>query len=133
MASNDGDDTRPTLGLRLAWLALGHAAVALGAVGMFVPLLPTVALWILAAWAYARASPELRHRLQTHPRFGPSIVAWQQHGVIPRRAKVAALVAMAASWGITYATGAAAWVLVLVAAVLLTVGAYIATRPERAG
>ena len=44
---------RPTT--RWFWLALGHCAVGVGAVGAFVPLLPTTPLMLLAAWAYARS------------------------------------------------------------------------------
>lgn len=133
MQLDDADETRPARRVRWAWLALGHGAFALGFTGMFLPLLPTVALWILAAWAYTRASPELRHRLQTHPKFGPAIVAWQQHGQVARRGKVAAVLAMAASFAIAVWSGAAAWVLWLIAAILLAVAAFILSRPEPRG
>ncbi len=114
---------------RWFWLALGHCAVGVGAVGAFVPLLPTTPLMLLAAWAYARSSPALRHWLHTHPRFGAYIRAWQVEGAIPVRAKVAAVVAMAVSFAIAWNGGAGPYVLLALGAILTGVGLYVATRP----
>jgi uncharacterized membrane protein YbaN (DUF454 family) len=119
-------------GKRWLFLALGHLCVALGLVGAFLPLLPTTPFLLLATWAYGHASPRLRDWLWTHPRFGASIRAWHEHGVIPRGAKVLSLSAMALSclvtWGLTGNPLAAAGQ----AVVLLLVGAFIVSRPEAA-
>ena len=114
---------------RWLWLALGHCSVGVGAVGAFVPLLPTTPLMLLAAWAYARSSPALRHWLHTHPRFGVYIRAWQVEGAIPTRAKVAAVVAMTVSFAIAWNGGAGPYALLALGATLACVGLYVATRP----
>lgn len=114
---------------RWFWLALGHCAVGAGAVGAFVPLLPTTPLMLVAAWAYARSSPALRHWLHTHPRFGSYIRAWQVEGAIPTRAKVAAVVAMAVSFALAWHGGAGAYVLLALGATLTLVSLYVSTRP----
>jgi uncharacterized membrane protein YbaN (DUF454 family) len=127
-----GEDDRQRLahpGVRWLWLALGHCSVGVGAVGAFVPLLPTTPLMLLAAWAYARSSPALRHWLHTHPRFGFYIRAWQVEGAIPTRAKIAAVVAMAASFAIAWHGGASDYALLGLGATLTCVGLYVATRP----
>lgn len=114
---------------RWFWLGLGHCAVGVGAVGAFVPLLPTTPLMLLAAWAYARSSPRLRDWLHGHPRFGFYVRAWQVEGAIPARAKVLAIIAMAASFALAWQGGAGLYVLVGLGATLACVGLYVATRP----
>lgn len=126
----DDGATPPPTRLRWAWLGLGHAAVGLGTVGAFLPLLPTTPFLLVAAWAYARSSPALRRRLHAHPRFGPSVRAWQTEGAISRRAKVASVVAMAASWTLAAFGEAGPLVLSLLGATLATVALYVVTRPE---
>src|SRR3546814_11599305 len=55
----------------------GWASLGLGAIGAFLPLLPTVPFVILAAFCFARSSPRLEKWLLTHPHFGHHIVAWR--------------------------------------------------------
>jgi uncharacterized membrane protein YbaN (DUF454 family) len=129
---SDHENKRPrvaTPATRWFWLGLGHCAVAVGAVGAFVPLLPTTPLMLLAAWAYARSSPALREWLHSHPRFGAYIRAWQVEGAIPTRAKIVAIVAMAVSFAIAWNGGAGPYTLTALAAILTAVGLYVASRP----
>lgn len=79
---------------RSAWLALGLALVAVGFVGIFVPLLPTTDFMLLALPCFARSSPRLEAWLLNHPRFGPSLRAWRQERAVPRHAKIAACIGM---------------------------------------
>lgn len=78
-------------------LALAFASLGLGVIGLFLPLLPTVPFLLLAAWAAARSSPRLQRALLNHPQLGPPITEWQNGGVIRRRAKVMATLAMTVS------------------------------------
>ncbi|GAA5190094.1 YbaN family protein [Ferrimonas gelatinilytica] len=52
-------------------ITLGMLAIALGSVGVVVPMLPTVPFLLLAAWCFSRASPRLRRWLFAHPTLGP--------------------------------------------------------------
>ena len=47
--------------------ALGMAFFFLGALGIAVPLLPTVPFWILAAMCFARSSPQWQQKIYSHP------------------------------------------------------------------
>ncbi len=115
------------------WTGAGWLCFAAGAVGVFVPLLPTTPLLLLAAGCWARGSPRMRAWLLSHPRFGPQLQLWFEHGVVPRRAKVLASVLMGAgsALGITtsgMSVGLASVVVLTLAAVL----AWLWLRPESA-
>ncbi len=56
---------------RVALASLGVLAVALGAVGVFVPGLPTTIFLIIASYCFARSCPWLEERLLRVPLFAP--------------------------------------------------------------
>lgn len=84
---------------RPLFMALGVSAALLGLVGVVVPLLPTTPFLILAAFCFARSNPAWEAWMLMHPKIGPAIVAWRDHGAIPRKAKIAATVVLTASAG----------------------------------
>ncbi len=82
--------------MRIVYLVGGWLALIAGGIGIFLPLLPTVPLIILAAFCFARSSPRLEAWLVGHPRMGPHILAWRARGAISRRGKLGALAAFLA-------------------------------------
>lgn len=76
--------------VRFAYLAAGFLALAIGIVGVVVPLLPTTPFLLLAAWCFARSSERFLAWLLGHPRLGPPIRDWRDHGVIRPGAKLLA-------------------------------------------
>lgn len=90
-----------SLTLRMVFGALGAAFLVAGAVGIFVPVLPTVPLWLVAAACFARSSSRVYNWLLNHRHFGPSIREWRHHRSIPYRAKRAALLVMAVSFTVS--------------------------------
>lgn len=82
---------------RPLFLAAGWLALAAGALGVVLPILPTVPFVILAAFCFARSSPKLEAWLLSNPAFGPHIIAWREHGAINRRGKYAATAAFVVS------------------------------------
>lgn len=116
--------------MRLIWLMLGVMAAGIGIVGIFLPLLPTTPFMILAAWAFARSSERLHARLLAHPVFGPMIRDWRDTRSISRRAKGAAIIAMAAAFAFSLFLGIAPWALAAQGVVLVCTGTWIATRPS---
>ncbi len=111
------------------FLVSGWASLGLGAIGAFLPLLPTVPFVILAAFCFARSSPRLEAWLVTHPQFGHHIVAWREKGAISRKGKVAASVAFAISIVLAAIFSPWPWVMAPVIAAVVT-GSWIWTRPE---
>ena len=73
---------------RLVLIILGWICVGLGFVGIFVPGIPTTIFLIIALWAFTKTSKKLRNWLLHHKRFGPILSNWQEHKVVPRRAKI---------------------------------------------
>lgn len=79
---------------RKLYVAVGALSVALGAVGLFVPGLPTTVFLIVASWFFVRSSPALHDRLVSHPRLGPPLRRFLESRAMPRRAKVTAIASM---------------------------------------
>ncbi|MCS6944224.1 MAG: YbaN family protein [Sutterellaceae bacterium] len=82
-------------------IVAGTLCVALGVLGLFLPLLPTTPFILLAAACYARASPRLYARLLANRTFGPLIYQWRERRCIPLRTKVGAILLLLASFGIS--------------------------------
>ncbi len=133
-ALQPADPTPPAQGSGVRAMLLrtaGFALFALGAVGMVIPLLPTTIFWILAVWAFAGSSPKWRQRILSHPKFGPAVGDFVDHRILRRRGKYYAIL------GIYGGLSLSAWLLKLpapwgwgIAAGLLPVAIYLATRPE---
>lgn len=83
--------------VRALYLCLGTACVALGAIGLLMPVLPTTPFLLVAAACYARASPRFYNALLNHPSFGPLIVEWRRYRSIPWRVKLIAISLMSAT------------------------------------
>ncbi|CCQ11017.1 FIG039061: hypothetical protein related to heme utilization [Pseudoalteromonas luteoviolacea B = ATCC 29581] len=115
------------------WLHVaGLACVALGFIGMALPVMPTTVFFILALICFTRSSPEFANWLLNHPKFGPSLQLWQNHQVIPIRGKCLAGTGMFIGFIILCLTTAPMWVIALVGVIELGVLYYICTRPSKA-
>lgn len=77
--------------LRALLLGIGGLSTALGVLGIFLPLLPTVPLLLLGAACFARSSPRCYTWLLDHPRLGPMFSDYLDGCGIPLRAKVWAI------------------------------------------
>jgi uncharacterized membrane protein YbaN (DUF454 family) len=77
----------------MKWLYLmaGFLLVALAALGIFLPLLPTTPLLLLAAACFAHSSEKCHQWLLQHNLFGPLIRSWHERRCIPRKAKCVAI------------------------------------------
>lgn len=117
--------------MRSLFLALGLAFVALGFVGIFLPVLPTTPFLILAAACFARSSPRLEAWLLDHPRFGPGLRDWRGRGAIPRQAKLMSLAGMSAGFLIFWVASRPGPLPALAVATLMLTGlAYVFSRPS---
>ncbi|KLV09208.1 hypothetical protein ABT56_03160 [Photobacterium aquae] len=86
---------------KTALICCGWLCIALGALGAFLPLLPTTPFLLLASGCFMRGSPRLNHWLNHHPRFGPVLQNWHQHGAISPMVKKRANVMIVLSFFIS--------------------------------
>ncbi|MBJ6371393.1 YbaN family protein [Sedimentitalea arenosa] len=118
---------------RLAWTIAGLLALALGLIGVVLPVLPTTPLVILAAFCFSSGSPRLRRWLLAHRVFGPVIADWEAHGAIPRPIKRLSCAVMALVFAANVWAGVSPWVLVVQAICLSGAATYVLTRPDGPG
>ena len=104
-------------------------SVAIGAVGLVVPLLPTTPFLLVAAFAFARSSERLDRWLREHRSFGPLIDNWARDGSIDRNAKRTAIVFIFITPVVTWLFGTPLWVIACQIAVLSVAAIFILTRP----
>lgn len=120
-----------TRGGRLALAVLGWICLALGVVTLFLPLLPTTVFLLVALWALSQSSAPGYRWLREHPRLGPTMREWDDHGVIPPRAKVFAITGLVSSEGVIGFFADDNWLVALIVGlVTVPVGIYIVTRPS---
>jgi uncharacterized membrane protein YbaN (DUF454 family) len=116
--------------MRRLYLILGLTFVALGFVGVFLPLLPTTPFLILAAACFARSSRRLESWLVDHPRFGPMLRDWRERGAIPWKAKLTALAGVSAGFLVFWLAHQPGPLLTMAVVALMLAGlAYVFTRP----
>lgn len=73
---------------------IGFSCLGLGAVGIFLPVLPTTPFVLLAAICFSFASPELSAWLEKNKYFGPYIDNYKNKTGVPLRHKVGGILFM---------------------------------------
>lgn len=84
---------------RIALIALGWFSVALGVIGIFLPIMPTTCFLLAAAWAFGKSSPRFHAWLMTNRVFGPYLSTYQKHRSVPKLVKAGSLAMLWASIG----------------------------------
>jgi uncharacterized membrane protein YbaN (DUF454 family) len=79
---------------KLGYLVVGWLSLALGTIGIVLPLLPTTPFVLLSAYCFSKSSVRFHRWLLTHKVFGPLVRDWEQGGVIRIKAKILATVSI---------------------------------------
>lgn len=105
---------------------------ALGFIGAFLPVLPTTPLMILALWGFSNGSEALHDWLYNHPKFGGALRDWDQHRMIPIKAKIMAISMMSLSATFLIFFSGAPNIAIICALGLMSYGAiYVLLKPSR--
>jgi uncharacterized protein len=122
----------PSRTVRVLLIIAGSISLALGLIGVFLPLLPTTPFVLLAAACYARASPRFHGWLLANRTFGPLIAEWEQHGSIPYRTKVVAVALMSVTFAISITLFVRpVWLKVALAIIGVALAVWIYRLPSR--
>ena len=114
---------------RIALLFVGIVSLALGGLGVVLPLLPTTPFILVAAFAFAGSSDRLHQWLLDHELFGSLIADWQSYGAISRRTKLVSVLAMAAVLGISLVLELPSHAIIIQIVLLSAAAAFILSRP----
>ena len=69
--------------MKTLYIALGTLSLALGILGIFLPLLPTTPFLLLTAALYFKSSPRLYNWLLNQKHLGPYIRNFRENNAIP--------------------------------------------------
>lgn len=87
--------------IRLIYLVFGICALILAAIGVILPILPTVPLVLLAGFCFARSSNRMHSLLLKNKYFGPMLKQWEETKSITPKAKYSSIAVLALSIGIS--------------------------------
>ncbi|MFC4404836.1 YbaN family protein [Gracilibacillus xinjiangensis] len=76
---------------QIVWMVGGLLSLAVGIVGVILPILPTTPLVILAAFCFGKSSPKLHNWIITNRYFGHYIADYQKGYGVPLRIKLFAI------------------------------------------
>lgn len=85
---------RKKKGFRTLWNVAGGLSIGVGIVGVFVPLLPTVPLFLLSGFCFWRGSPKFYNRLINFGPVGQLVDNFRKGNGLPAKMKSRAIVFM---------------------------------------
>jgi uncharacterized membrane protein YbaN (DUF454 family) len=118
-------------GKRILLLMLGWLSLITGIIGIFLPLLPTTPLVLLAAWCFSKSSERFHTWLLGHKLFGPIIRDWQSSDGIPKRSRNRAIFFMWAGMAVSMFIVSRLWATIGLATVGVAVSIYLLRMPIR--
>lgn len=108
---------------RAVLILVGTASLALGVIGIVLPVLPTTPFLLLTAACYARASTRLYSWLLGQRSLGPIVTEWRRSRSLPPGVKTRALVVVA----VTFAVSVILVDVLALRLILLVTGTVVAT------
>jgi uncharacterized membrane protein YbaN (DUF454 family) len=114
----------------ILWRVAALAAFAIGIVGIAIPVLPTVPFLILSAWAASKGWPSFETWLLDHRLYGPHIRSWRERGIVPRTAKIWAVLTMTASAVLLQLLDVPTWLQLGAPLMMAVVAVWLWRRPE---
>ena len=116
---------------KIILISLGWLCVSLGFIGIFIPGIPTTIFLIIALWAFTKSSKKLRFWLLNHKLFGPILRNWQEHKVVPLRAKILMVVLMIFASILFYYSLQKLFLTIGLIIILVLVAIYVISLPSK--
>jgi len=76
---------------KILFISSGVLFVALGVIGIFLPLLPTTIFLIIASYFFMKSSPELNERLLNNKYLGNYIRNYRDKNGMPLKSKISSI------------------------------------------
>ena len=112
--------------MRVLFLGLGSLLVAIGVLGVFLPLLPSTIFFLLAAACYARSSERAHNWLMTNRFFGRYLRNYSEHRGATLSTKIGTIAMLWAGLALSaYLVTPPLWVYAILAAVGVGVTAHL--------
>lgn len=119
---------------KAALIFAGTVCVALGLLGMFLPLLPTTVFLLMAAYCYSRSSETFHTWLLTNRLFGPYIKNYKSGKGISLRQKISTIAILWLSIGFSIWFVGGLWITLILLAIAVAVTVHLVWiktyRPE---
>jgi hypothetical protein len=129
MTGPDGPDELPavtlSLPVRVLLVGVGTTSLALGVVGIVLPVLPTTPFLLLAAACYARSSTRLYAWLLGQPSLGRIVAEWRRSRSLPPGVKPRALLVVALTFAVSIVLVDTLFLQLLLVAVGILLGAFL--------
>ncbi len=111
---------------------LAFIFLALGIIGIFLPILPTTPFLLLATFIFSKSNPKIHQYLLNHKYLGPPIRDWEIRKVIRPKAKALAVtMILAAIYFKILKLNIILPIKILVIGILLSVVVFILTRKSK--
>lgn len=116
---------------KLFFILLGFLSLGFAILGIFLPILPTTPLVLLAAYFFSKGSDRLHRWLTHNPYFGEIIKDWESYGIIPLRSKVIATSMIIPSFAFTMIfVPVPIWIKIIVLSIGFYALHFIWSKPE---
>jgi uncharacterized protein len=116
--------------VRILWIALGTVFLALAAIGIILPVMPTTPFLLLTAACYARGSTRFYHWLLHNRVFGRYLRDYHEGRGVPLRTKAVSLVLLWATIILSIYRIDHLHVRLLLPVIGTAVSAHVLTRPS---
>jgi uncharacterized protein len=116
---------------RFALIGGGYLMLAIGAIGVLVPVLPTTPFVLVAASCFAASSPKTYAYLLRSRLFGPYVKHYRMRCGIPPSAKIKGITALWVLLGISAIFVKESWIYVLLSTVGIAVTAHLLKIPTQ--
>ena len=114
---------------RPLWHFAGFIFLALGWIGLVMPMMPGFVFLLVACFCFARGNPAWEQRMLDHPRYGRSLRDWRERRAIAPRAKMSAIAVMAVTGVVVWNLVGHPWAWVSIGA-MTCVSVWMWTRPN---